>query len=240
MKPNIATIKTQIHQLHELISAKIAERENLTAQIEAVNSAPPDRESIIELLHSFIDEQAANYPSVLRQQIAPFLANWSKGNFIKQQGLLLLQNSLRPMVPELGIPAPPHGILYLLQEPIKQAVIRAVDEMDLPEGLGTPERQRRLTELTNRLAALDSELHELFNECEGLGITLPSETLSPAEKEIRRRAAVALERSAKEPHSEMITTAFPGDEPRRKNQDPPRSAAYEAVDLPAAAFDHPA
>lgn len=220
---NLSAIRDQIQSLSSTIQSKIDERRRLTQQIEAIHGAPPDRQAVVALLHSHVDELAATYPPALRRQIEPFLANPAKGEFIKKHVLSLLQTSTKPMVTEVGVPAPPTGIFYLLSEPIKAALAAAVDQMELPPGLPSDQRREQLDALQARLAVVDSELRELFDAAAGLGIALPTEALSATEKETRRKLAAAAARAAQEPAMTEIPE-LPGDEPGAK---PPRTTAYE-------------
>jgi len=214
MKDSISSIKKQLTDLHQVIQDKIDERRRLTEEIDAINAAPPDQQAVVDLLTGFIDERADSYPSCLKHHIQGFLNNWRKGDFIKQQDIPLLHTSVKPTVTELGVLPPPNGLYYLLRDTLKAAVTRAVSEMDVDwtGGLSTAERLKKLTALNNQLQVVDSELRSLYDDCSGLGITLPNETLSAEEKEARRRVALVTERLAKEPRVEVIDACLPGDE----------------------------
>lgn len=222
---NLAGIKTQIEALNAALVAKITERRELTAKIEEINSLPPDRQAIKELLISHVDELASAYPGALRRQIEPYLLNPTKGAFLQKNVLSLLQCSTKPMISELGVPAPPTGLFFLLRAQIKTALVNAVDEMELPEGMPSDQRRAQLAELTARLGVIDSELRELFDAAGDLGISLPSEVLSPQEKETRRKVAAAAARAAAEPPmTEIPELQLPGDAPGTR---PVRATPYE-------------
>jgi len=237
MKPDFISLKRQIESLHRAISAKITERQTITAEIDAVNSAPPDRQAVVDLLHSYVDEQAAKYPATLKDLTQGFIKNWRKGDLLKTQGLALT-HIVRDLNGQLDISLRPDGLFYLLQQPLKEALARAVAAMELPsEGMDTATRWARLQSLQERLQAVDTELTELYDQCQGFGIALPDGTLPADEKEIRRRAELAaLQKPSK---VEVLTNPWPGDKDYRGPRAAaaaPRSSAYEANDLPEDAF----
>ena len=236
MNPNISTLKTQVNALHGVISAKITERQDLTAEIEAVNSTPPDRQAILELLHGYVDEQAGLYGDELQSQVAPYVEKWQKADYLKKSGFALLSARENPGADIKVSPHNQNGIFFLLKTPIKTALAQAISAMELPAGISNSERQQRLKGLTARLTALDTELSALYEECQGLGITLPDATLSAAEKETRRRAALAADRAAREPATRIVELPGDRDDSRKKRN---TSESFSITDIPEGAFADP-
>lgn len=223
MKTDFTSLKRQIENLHTAISQKITDRQAITAEIAAANAFPPTRTDVVDLLHGWIDEQAAKYPASVKTMVAGYLANWQKGDYLKEQGFPLLQIARKTGDPTLGYSINPDGLLYLLQEPIKEALERVILALDWPsDSLDTKTRLERLESLQTRLQAIDSELTELYDQCQGFGLSLPDSTLSPDEKETRRRAALAANRTPN--RVEVLTTTLPGD----KDFDLPKSRRASA------------
>lgn len=242
MKTDFSNLKKQIETLHSALAEKIAQRQALTAEIAAVNAAPPDKTAVVALLHEFIDEQAAKYPASLQTMVSGFIANWQKGDYLQEAGLPLLHLARIPGDPSRGYSVGPEGLFYLFRATLKDALKQAVGTLEWPaEGLDTPTRLERLSALSERLAAIDSELTALYDQCNGWGLSLPDGTLSAEERETRRRAALAAQR--KPNRVERITSDLPGDKDfgkpkalRPRDPSASRSSAYEATDLPEDAF----
>lgn len=236
MKSDFTSLKQQIASLHSAISKKIDERQALTAEIAAVNAAPPDKTAAVALLHQFIDEQAAKYPASVKKMISGYLADWQKGAYLKEQGFPLLQIARKTPESALSYSTNPEGLLYLLQEPIKEALERVIAALDWPrDSLDTPTRLTRLETMQTRLQAIDCELTALYDQCAGVGLSLPDSTLSPEEKETRRRAALAAQRKPNK--VEILTVDLPGDKdfvrPKSRRD---QSTEYSAADRPNIAF----
>ena len=242
MKPNISSLKQHIETLRIALTAKIAERQALTVEIAAVNAAPPDKTAVVALLHEFIDEQAAKYPASVKTMVSGFINDWQKGAYLKEQGFPLLQIARKTPDPAVSYSTNPEGLLYLLQEPIKEALGRAIAALDWPgDCLDTSTRLNRLESLQTQLHAIDDELTALYDQCTGFGLSLPDSTLSADERETRRRAALAAQRKPNK--VEILSVELPGDKdfnlPKdRWPKDPllTKKSAYDANDLPEDAF----
>lgn len=228
MKTDFTSLKKQIADLHSAIAEKIAQRQTLTAEIAALNAAPPDKTAVVALLHQFVDEQAAKYPASLQMMVSGFVNNWQKADYLKRLGLPLLHTAKNLHDPNQGYSASPEGIFYLLRAAIKDAVEQAVDTLEWPaEGVDTSTRLERLNGLSARLSALDCELTTLYDHCAGLGLALPDTTLSAEERETRRRAALAAQRKPNK--VEILSVDLPGDTDFNR----PKSQRARSTESPA-------
>lgn len=196
---NLSALKGQVQALASEVSEKLAERAALSDQLAETLNAPPAKSDILAMVKAWIDESAALYKAGLAIQLEPFMQRPNRKANRSTSALELLHTTLR-RDPTHGaqVTASPEGLFYLLREPITAAMIKAIDDLPFDEfALDAETRERRATELAEKLKRLDEQLDELADFGAAAGVNLPRRELTAAEKDARK-AAAALARTKAE------------------------------------------
>ena len=217
---NFDALKKQVVALSTAIAGKQAERAAIAAEIATVNAAPASRADLKQMVFDWVDASAAQYTRGLKIAIEPFIGNWTKAP-TRDNPLELLHRTMFRNIAGVHVTPGPEGLFFLLNEPIKAALSKAIDDLDLPAGLDKAERTAQLKSLASQMGAIDNELAELADLANSAGVIAGDFEVAPEVKEARRLSALAEKRAAEEAkrrerQAEMPCCDFPDDKPLSK------------------------
>ena len=208
---NFDALKKQVAALSTAIAGKQAERAAIAAEMAAVNSAPVAKSDLKQIVAAWIDESAGKYAAGLKIALEPFQANWTKAP-TKDNPLELLHRIMFRNTAGVHVTPGPEGLFFLLNEPIKAALSKAIDELDLPAGLDKAARTAQLKSLASQMGAIDNELAELTDLANSAGINAQFREDLPHEREAKRLAALAEKRAAEEAKRRERQESMPVDD----------------------------
>ena len=208
---NFDALKKQVAALSTAIAGKQAERASIAAEIAAVNSAPASRGDLKQMVFDWVDASAAQYTQGLKIVIEPFIGNWTKAP-TRDNPLELLHRTMFRNTAGVHVTPGPEGLFFLLNEPIKAALSKAIDELDLPAGLDKAARTAQLKSLASQMGAIDNELAELTDLANSAGINAQFREDLPHEREAKRLAALAEKRAAEEAKRRERQESMPVDD----------------------------
>ena len=217
---NFDALKKQVAALSGAIAEKQNQRAAIAAEIAELNARPASKSDLKEMVGKWIDDSAAQYVKGLGIVLEPFLRNWSRPPTV-QNPLELLHSVRSRNASGLSVSASPEGLFFLLNGPIKSALDKAIDDLDLPEGIDKADRTARLKELASQMGQLDAELAELTDLANSAGINAQFREDLPHEREAKRLSALAEKRATEEAarkarQAEMPCGDFPDDKPARR------------------------
>lgn len=237
MALNFDALKKQVAALSTAVAGKQADRAAIAAEIAAVNAAPASKSDLKALVSAWIDDSAAKYAAGLKIVLEPFQKNWSRGP-TQQNPLELLHRVTSRNASGLTVSQSPEGLFALMGGPIKSALDKAIDGLDLPDGIDKADRTARLKELSAQLGQIDAELAELTDLANSAGVIAGDFEVAPEVREARRLAALAEKRAAdeakrRERQDSMPCGDFPDDRPLSK----PRPADVSEFEAGQARID---
>ena len=217
---NFDALKKQVAALSTAVAGKQAERAAIAAEIAELNARPASKSDLKTMVAAWIDDSASKYAAGLKIILEPFQKNWSRGP-TAQNPLELLHRVTSRNASGLAVSQSPEGLFALMGGPIKSALDKAIDDLDLPEGIDKADRTARLKELASQMGQLDAELAELTDLANSAGINAQFREDLPHEREAKRLSALAEKRATEEAarkarQAEMPRGDFPDDKPTRR------------------------
>ena len=235
---NFDALKKQVAALSAAVAGKQSERAAIAAEIAAVNSAPASRADLKQMVFDWVDASAAQYTRGLKIAIEPFIGNWTKAP-TRDNPLELLHRTMFRNTAGVHVTPGPEGLFFLLNEPIKAALSKAIDDLDLPaDGMDKATRTERLKSLSSQMGQLDAELAELTDLANSAGINAQFREISQEEREAARLTALAEKRAADEAARKARQAEMPcGDFPTDKETFKPRPSEQSEFEKGQARID---
>lgn len=217
---NFDALKKQVAALSTAVADKQANRAAIAEQIAALNALPASKNDLKAMVAAWIDDSAAQYSKGLKLALEPFIGNWTRGPS-KENPLELLHRINHRNTAGIHVTPGPEGLFFLLNEPIKAALSKAIDNLDLPEGIDKATRTEQLKSLASQLGQIDFELAELTALANASGINAGDFEVAPEVREARRLSALAEKRAMDEAarkarQDSMPCSDFPDDKPARR------------------------
>ena len=219
---NFDALKKQVAALSTAIAGKQAERAAIAAAIAELNARPASKSDLKAMVAAWIDDSASKYAAGLKIILEPFQKNWSRGP-TAQNPLELLHRVTSRNASGLAVSQSPEGLFALMGPQIKSALDKAIDDLDLPEGIDRVDRTAQLKSLAAQLGQIDNELAELADLANSAGVVTGDFEVAPEVKEARRLSALAEKRAADEAARKARQAEMPcGDFPTDKETFKPR------------------
>ena len=161
---DFSSLGQAISQLGDAIQSRMAQREALAQERDAIAALPMHRTDLIAAIDAWIDSVRPHYLKHLQEVLAPrsrhadrSLPESRHGDF----GLLGDQFKVTTF-----------PVLALLAEQLKPALATMIRELDLPDDEALPaiERRELLATLDSQIEQLDAELADLHKQAESVGL----------------------------------------------------------------------
>ena len=234
---NFDALKKQVAALSTAIAGKQAERAAIAAEIATVNAAPASRADLKQMVFDWVDASAAQYTRGLKIAIEPFIGNWTKAP-TRDNPLELLHRTMFRNTAGVHVTPGPEGLFFLLNEPIKAALSKAIDDLDLPaDGMDKATRTERLKSLSSQMGQLDAELAELTDLANSAGINAQFREDLPHEREAKRLSALAEKREADEAKRRERQDSMPCGDPTDRPLSKPRPSEQSEFEKGQARID---
>ena len=208
---NFDALKKQVAALSTAIAGKQAERAAIAGQIAELNALPASKSDLKAMVSAWIDDSASKYAAGLKIILEPFQKNWSRGP-TAQNPLELLHRVTSRNASGLAVSQSPEGLFALMGPQIKSALDKAIDDLDLPEGIDRADRTAQLKSLAAQLGQVDAQLSELADLANSAGVIAGDFEVSPEVKESRRLAALTEKRAADEAKRRERQESMPVDD----------------------------
>lgn len=149
-----------------------AEIEALKRRREEIDTAPPGRQDMIDILCGNIDQAAQEYPAALLRQIGSAMHGNKTAN-MKNWRLGMLLPQANAADGNIGPQSLMTGLAFIFNAEIKASVARAVQAMEWPDNsIPLAKREKELSRLDAEIASLEKELAALGSDAAKAGIHL--------------------------------------------------------------------
>ncbi len=215
-----------IAQLGDAIQSRLAQREGLAQQRDAIAALPLHRDDLISAISEWIDSVKPIYAKHLQETLAPRSRRADRPLPESRHGDFgILGDAFK-----VG----PFPVLALLGPQIKAALAGMIRELDLPDAEALPagERQELLAALDAKIEQLDSELADLHQQAAAAG-------LAPIRRQPTREEINQLFANQSPSRPEDIALAvgnlereLNNEPPLKRPTPPPRVELIKDADLP--------
>ena len=223
---DFSSLAQAVRQLGDSIQSRMARREGLAQQRDAIAALPMHRDDLIAAVDTWIDSVRPLYARHLQEVLAPRsrraerpLPEARNGDF----GLLGDQFKVTTF-----------PILALLGPQIKDALADMIRELDFDDGEALPatERQELLAALDGQIEALDAEIADLHRQAESVG--LAPVRRKPTQEEIKRLFANGAPTKPEDIAlaAENLERSLNGEPPLKRPNLPPKVELIKDADLP--------
>ncbi len=223
---DFSALSNAVAALGDAIQSRMAQREALCQQRDAIAALPMHRDDLIAAVDSWIDSVRPIYAEHLKGIIAPRsrradrpLPEARHGDW----GLVGDQFKVGPF-----------PILALLADPIKASLATMIKALDLPDAEAMPavDRQAMLESLDARIEVLDAELSDLHRQAESAG--LAPIRRRPTPEEIQRLFANGAPTKPEDIAlaAENLERSLNGEPPLKRPTPPAKVEMIKDADLP--------
>lgn len=223
---DFSSLAQAVRQLGDSIQSRMARREGLAQQRDAIAALPMHRDDLIAAVDTWIDSVRPLYARHLQEVLAPRSRRADRPLPEARNGDFgLLGDAFK-----VG----PFPILSLLGPALKESLAGMIKELPLDDGDALPatERQELLASLDRQIEELDSELADLHRQAESVG--LAPVRRKPTQEEIK---ALFANQSPTRPEDialavENLERQLNCEEPLRRPSLPPKVELIADRDLP--------
>lgn len=223
---DFSSLGQAIRQLGDSIQTRMAQREGLAQQRDAIGALPMTRADLTAAVCEWVDSVRPLYLKHLGTVVGPLsrrpdrpLPDARHGDF----GLVASDNKVMA-----------YPLLVLLAPALKDALGKAIAELDLPDQDALPanERLALLESLDSQIEALDAELADLHQQAESAGLAPIRRKPSP--EEIQRLFANGAPTKPEDIAlaAENLERSLNGEPPLKRPTPPPKVELIADRDLP--------